>query len=120
MKRLKDNSERIKPGGETNEALLLASVFGIYALSSTLFPVVEEMFPRAEVEQLVGRQQRLLQLQQLVVLEQQLRRRRRMRRVRELGGSADEPVRAHRPRLRLRVRVPRRRPRDRPPACCGC
>jgi len=46
MKRLKDNSDRIKPGGETNEALLLASVFGIYALSSTLFPVVEEMFPR--------------------------------------------------------------------------
>ena len=46
MKRLKDNSDRIKPGGETNEALLLASVFGIYALSSTLFPVVEEMFPQ--------------------------------------------------------------------------
>jgi uncharacterized protein (TIGR04222 family) len=46
LKRLKDNSDRIKPGGETNEALLLASAFGVYALSSTLFPVVEEMFPR--------------------------------------------------------------------------
>lgn len=45
MGRLRDNADRIKPGGATNEALLLAATFGIYALPAAVFPIVHDMFP---------------------------------------------------------------------------
>jgi uncharacterized protein (TIGR04222 family) len=46
MRRMKDGSGRMKAGGATNEALLLAAVFGLYALPAGAFPMVEAMFPR--------------------------------------------------------------------------
>lgn len=44
--RLKNRAPTLKSGGATNEALLLASVFGLAALPSTMFPFMEELFPR--------------------------------------------------------------------------
>jgi len=38
--------ERLKPGGETNEALLMAAVLGIYALPSIHFGFIENLYPR--------------------------------------------------------------------------
>lgn len=43
MQRLKGQVGRIAAGGATNEALLLAAVFGIYALP---FPFIEQIFPK--------------------------------------------------------------------------
>lgn len=45
-KRLMLRADTIKPGGATNEALLLASVYGLWALPSTAFAVVHTLFPR--------------------------------------------------------------------------
>ena len=49
LSRLKAGVGRIKPGGATNEALLLASVFGLHALPSLAFPVVDIIFPRPKI-----------------------------------------------------------------------
>ena len=46
LTRLKDGSDRVKPGGATNEALLLVSVFGLYAVAADQFPMIEQMFPK--------------------------------------------------------------------------
>ena len=46
MERLKLAAQRVAPGGSTNEALLLASTFGLYALPLDRFPFVEALFPR--------------------------------------------------------------------------
>jgi uncharacterized protein (TIGR04222 family) len=46
MTRLKARAGGLANGGATNEALLLAAVFGIYALPATAFPFVEQMYPR--------------------------------------------------------------------------
>jgi uncharacterized protein (TIGR04222 family) len=46
MARLKYDSGRVKPGGATNEALLLVSAYGLYALGNEQFAFVEQMFPR--------------------------------------------------------------------------
>lgn len=48
LRRLRDDSGRLKAGGATNEALLLAAAFGLAALPAAAFPVVEEMFPRPQ------------------------------------------------------------------------
>ena len=46
MARAKANTSRLKAGGETNEALLLASVFGVHVLPDENFPVAAQMYPR--------------------------------------------------------------------------
>ncbi|HKA40557.1 MAG TPA: TIGR04222 domain-containing membrane protein, partial [Burkholderiales bacterium] len=46
LQRLKNQVSRLTPGGVTNEAVLLAAVFGIYALPAPAFPFVEQIFPR--------------------------------------------------------------------------
>src|SRR5205085_9338939 len=46
MKRMKDGSDRMRAGGATNEALILAATFGLYALPTDAFPMVEMMFPK--------------------------------------------------------------------------
>ena len=48
FKGLKDRGPSIKAGGETNEAALLAAVFGVAALSKVSFPYVKKLFPRAK------------------------------------------------------------------------
>jgi uncharacterized protein (TIGR04222 family) len=48
MARLKRRSERLVPGGATNEMVLYAAVFGLYALPAAAFPFVEETFPRPQ------------------------------------------------------------------------
>ena len=45
FRRLKDRSDAITPGGATNEAILLAAVFGIQALSAANFPFVSQLYP---------------------------------------------------------------------------
>lgn len=45
-KRLMLRADTLRPGGGTNEALLLASVYGLWALPSTAFPLVALLFPR--------------------------------------------------------------------------
>jgi uncharacterized protein (TIGR04222 family) len=45
---LKDRGSLIKAGGETNEAALLAAIFGVSALSAATFPYLEKLFPRAK------------------------------------------------------------------------
>jgi uncharacterized protein (TIGR04222 family) len=44
--RLKSRAPTLKSGGGTNEALLLASAFGLAALPTTMFAFMEELFPR--------------------------------------------------------------------------
>ena len=46
MKRLKDRAASLPAGGASNEALLLAAVFGIHALPASAFPFVEALYPR--------------------------------------------------------------------------
>lgn len=46
MTRMKDGAERMRSGGATNEALMLAAAFGLYALPADAFPMVEQMFPK--------------------------------------------------------------------------
>lgn len=46
MARLKGRSDRLARGGATNEAVLFAAVFGLYALPASAFGFVEEVFPR--------------------------------------------------------------------------
>jgi uncharacterized protein (TIGR04222 family) len=45
MARLKARAATLSGGGETNEALLLAAVFGLSALPTAAFPFVEQLFP---------------------------------------------------------------------------
>ena len=47
FKGLRDRGQSLKPGGATNEAALLAAVFGVSALSVTSFPYIGELFPKA-------------------------------------------------------------------------
>lgn len=54
LRRLRKGSTRLKAGGATNEALLLAAVFGIAALPAALFPHAHEMFPRHPVSGSAG------------------------------------------------------------------
>ena len=46
MKRLKSRTSTLSAGGATNEALLLAAVYGIYELPDNAFPFVEQLFPK--------------------------------------------------------------------------
>lgn len=46
FQRLRDRGLLLKAGGETNEAALLAAVFGISALSVASFPYIEKLFPK--------------------------------------------------------------------------
>jgi uncharacterized protein (TIGR04222 family) len=48
LNRLHGDTGRLKAGGQTNEALLLAAAFGLAALPTAAFPVVEQMFPRPQ------------------------------------------------------------------------
>lgn len=48
FKGLKDRGNSIKAGGETNEAALLAAVFGVASLSSVSFPYINKLFPKAK------------------------------------------------------------------------
>ncbi len=48
FKGLEDRGDRIKSGGETNEAALLAAIFGVAALSTTNFPYIQKLFPKAK------------------------------------------------------------------------
>lgn len=45
-KRLMLRADTLRPGGATNEALLLAAVYGLWALPSVAFPMVALLFPR--------------------------------------------------------------------------
>jgi uncharacterized protein (TIGR04222 family) len=45
MGRLKARANQLRPGGATNEAVLLAAVFGLYALPAAAFPFIEQAFP---------------------------------------------------------------------------
>lgn len=45
-KRLQARADQLRKGGATNEALLLAAVFGIYALTNPAFAFVEKLFPK--------------------------------------------------------------------------
>jgi uncharacterized protein (TIGR04222 family) len=47
FKDLNNRGFSIKPGGETNEAALLAAVFGVSALSASSFPYIKNLFPKA-------------------------------------------------------------------------
>lgn len=44
---LKDRAKALPAGGETNDASFVAAIFGLQILSSTEFPFVKELFPRA-------------------------------------------------------------------------
>jgi len=46
LARLQQRANRLLPGGATNEAVLFASVFGIYALPAAAFPFVEQTYPK--------------------------------------------------------------------------
>jgi uncharacterized protein (TIGR04222 family) len=54
MRRLKERASRLVPGGATNEAMLLAAVFGIYALPAQAFPFVEQTFPQPKSQSSSG------------------------------------------------------------------
>jgi hypothetical protein len=47
MQRLRGRAKTLASGGATNEALLLASVFGVSVLAGPAFGFVEQLFPRA-------------------------------------------------------------------------
>jgi uncharacterized membrane protein YgcG len=44
--RLSKRSDTVKPGGATNEALLLASVHGLEVLRNGPFPAIDRLFPK--------------------------------------------------------------------------
>jgi uncharacterized protein (TIGR04222 family) len=44
--RVKNQVHRLRAGGATNEALLLAAVYGVYALPSSVFGFMENLFPK--------------------------------------------------------------------------
>jgi len=46
MSRLKARATALESGGATNEALMVAAVFGLMALPASAFPFVEQMFPQ--------------------------------------------------------------------------
>ncbi len=46
MSRLKARASSLSPGGATNEALLLASVFGLSVLPAASFPFINQLFPQ--------------------------------------------------------------------------
>lgn len=48
LSRLKSRADRLAAGGATNEAVLFASVFGIYALPLRAFPFVNVLFPKPQ------------------------------------------------------------------------
>ena len=41
-----NGAQRLRPGGSTNEALLWAAVFGVFALPSTAFGFIHDLYPR--------------------------------------------------------------------------
>ncbi|HEX7645446.1 MAG TPA: TIGR04222 domain-containing membrane protein [Burkholderiaceae bacterium] len=43
--RLKDRSHSFAPGGANNDAVLLAAVFGTAALSTAIFPFIQQLYP---------------------------------------------------------------------------
>jgi uncharacterized protein (TIGR04222 family) len=45
FERLKDRANTLRAGGKTNEAALLAAVFGLSALPATGFPYIRKLFP---------------------------------------------------------------------------
>lgn len=51
MRRLRDRADRLAPGGATNEAALLAAVFGIHALPVTAFAFAEKVYPKPRAAQ---------------------------------------------------------------------
>ncbi len=46
MARLKARANALRSGGATNEALLVAAIFGLAALPASAFPFIEQVFPR--------------------------------------------------------------------------
>jgi uncharacterized protein (TIGR04222 family) len=46
LQRLKRRVDTLAPGGATNEAMLVAAMFGLYVLPAAAFPFVEQTFPR--------------------------------------------------------------------------
>lgn len=48
MRRLKSRAGRLTRGGATQDALLLAAVYGLYALPAAGFPFVTQLFPRSK------------------------------------------------------------------------
>ncbi len=48
---LKERAKSIRPGGVTNEAALLAAVFGLSLLPATAYPYVKKMYPKAYYSQ---------------------------------------------------------------------
>ncbi len=44
--RLKDRAKSLRAGGATNEAALLAAVFGLSALTASSFPFLESLYPK--------------------------------------------------------------------------
>jgi uncharacterized protein (TIGR04222 family) len=46
LDRLRRRAESLAPGGATTEAILLAAMFGLYALPASAFPFVEQAYPR--------------------------------------------------------------------------
>lgn len=47
FKPLKDRAESIRPGGMTNDASILAALFGLVALPTGYFPYITTLFPKA-------------------------------------------------------------------------
>jgi len=47
FRQLKERPENIRPGGENNDAVYLAAVFGLAALPSLYFPYASKLFPQA-------------------------------------------------------------------------
>ncbi|HXH76474.1 MAG TPA: TIGR04222 domain-containing membrane protein [Bacteriovoracaceae bacterium] len=54
FKGLNDRGSSIKSGGETNEAALLAAVFGVMSLSTKNFPFIKNIFPKASNSSTTG------------------------------------------------------------------
>lgn len=46
--RLKSNALELEPGGRTGDALLLAAVYGVLVLPSSVFPFVRKLYPRTQ------------------------------------------------------------------------
>lgn len=44
--RLSVNADNINPGGETNEATLVAAIYGMYYLPQSKFPFIYQLYPR--------------------------------------------------------------------------
>lgn len=46
MRRVQRQATRLRAGGTTNEALMLAAVMGLYALPADAFPFVQQVYPK--------------------------------------------------------------------------